>query len=120
MSAPLVAVDVPWLLYRSHFGLPSSIRGASLLPVNFQALPSRFSMTTLRNRPPTQLVGVQSSLQRLLQALLALSGLSAENMERDSAWLFLDAGRRAARHRQHRARPDRLVLAARGGLLPGG
>jgi DNA polymerase-1 len=28
MSAPLVAVDVPWLLYRSHFGLPSSIRGA--------------------------------------------------------------------------------------------
>ena len=28
MSAPLVAVDVPWLLYRSHFGLHSSIRGA--------------------------------------------------------------------------------------------
>ena len=27
MSGPLVAVDVPWLLYRSHFGLPSSIRG---------------------------------------------------------------------------------------------
>jgi uncharacterized circularly permuted ATP-grasp superfamily protein/uncharacterized alpha-E superfamily protein len=51
----------------------------------------------LRNRPPTQLVGVQSSLQRLLQALLALSGLSAENMERDSAWLFLDAGRRLER-----------------------
>ncbi len=51
----------------------------------------------LRNRPPTQLVGVQSSLQRLLQALLALAGLSAENMERDSAWLFLDAGRRLER-----------------------
>jgi DNA polymerase-1 len=28
MSGPLLAVDVPWLLYRSHFGLPSSIRGA--------------------------------------------------------------------------------------------
>ncbi|MGD0385713.1 MAG: 5'-3' exonuclease H3TH domain-containing protein [Solirubrobacteraceae bacterium] len=28
MSEPLLAVDVPWLLYRSHFGLPSSIRGA--------------------------------------------------------------------------------------------
>jgi 5'-3' exonuclease len=27
VSGPLVAVDVPWLLYRSHFGLPSSIRG---------------------------------------------------------------------------------------------
>jgi len=51
----------------------------------------------LRNRPPTQLVGVQSSLQRLLQALLGLSGLAAENMERDSAWLFLDAGRRLER-----------------------
>jgi uncharacterized alpha-E superfamily protein len=42
-------------------------------------------------------VGVQSGLQRLLQALLALAGLSAENMERDSAWLFLDAGRRLER-----------------------
>jgi len=28
VSEPLLAVDVPWLLYRSHFGLPSSIRGA--------------------------------------------------------------------------------------------
>lgn len=27
MSGPLLAVDTPWLLYRSHFGLPSSIRG---------------------------------------------------------------------------------------------
>ncbi len=54
-------------------------------------------LARLRNRPPTQLVGVQSSLQRLLQALLALAGLSAENMERDAAWLFLDAGRRLER-----------------------
>jgi uncharacterized circularly permuted ATP-grasp superfamily protein/uncharacterized alpha-E superfamily protein len=54
-------------------------------------------LARLRNRPPTQLVGVQSGLQRLLQALLALSGLSAENMERDSSWLFLDAGRRLER-----------------------
>jgi DNA polymerase-1 len=29
MSGPLLAVDVPWLLYRSHFGLPSSIRSPS-------------------------------------------------------------------------------------------
>jgi len=28
MNNPLLAVDVPWLLYRSHFGLPSSVRGA--------------------------------------------------------------------------------------------
>jgi uncharacterized alpha-E superfamily protein len=54
-------------------------------------------LARLRSRPPSQLVGVQSSLQRVLQALLALSGLFAENMERDSAWLFLDAGRRLER-----------------------
>ena len=66
----------------------------------------------LRNRPPTQLVGVQSSLQRLLQALLALSGLSAENMERDPAWLFLDAGRRLERA-QSLVRLVRAVLVNR-------
>ncbi len=54
-------------------------------------------LARLRNRPPTQLVALQSNLQRLLQALLALSGLSAENMERDPVWLFLDAGRRLER-----------------------
>jgi uncharacterized alpha-E superfamily protein len=54
-------------------------------------------LARLRNRPPTQLVGVQSSLQRLLQALLGMAGLAAENMERDSAWLFLDGGRRLER-----------------------
>lgn len=54
-------------------------------------------LARLRNRPPTQLLGVQQTLQRLLQALLALSGLIAENMERDSIWLFLDAGRRLER-----------------------
>jgi uncharacterized alpha-E superfamily protein len=66
----------------------------------------------LRNRPPTQLVGVQASLQRLLQALLGLSGLSAENMERDAAWLFLDAGRRLERA-QCLVRLVRAVLVRR-------
>ena len=69
-------------------------------------------LARLRNRPPTQLVGVQSSLQRLLQALLALAGLSAENMERDSAWLFLDAGRRLERA-QSLVRLLRAVLVGR-------
>jgi DNA polymerase-1 len=27
MSGPLLAIDTPWLLYRSHFGVPSSVRG---------------------------------------------------------------------------------------------
>ena len=54
-------------------------------------------LARLRNRPPTQLVGLQAGLQRLLQSLLALAGLLAENMERDPVWLFLDAGRRLER-----------------------
>jgi DNA polymerase-1 len=33
MSGSLLAVDTPWLLYRSHFGLPRSIRGADGAPV---------------------------------------------------------------------------------------
>jgi DNA polymerase-1 len=33
MSAPLLAVDTPWLLYRSHFGLPRSIKGSDGAPV---------------------------------------------------------------------------------------
>ena len=50
-----------------------------------------------RRRPPTQFVGAQPSLLRLQRSLLALSGLSAENMVRDPAWLFLDGGRRLER-----------------------
>jgi uncharacterized alpha-E superfamily protein len=52
-----------------------------------------------RRRPPTQFVGAQPSLLRLQRSLLALSGVCAENMERDPAWLFLDGGRRLERSR---------------------
>lgn len=34
MAAPLLIADVPWLLYRSHHGLPKSIKGADGKPVN--------------------------------------------------------------------------------------
>lgn len=34
MPAPLLIADVPWLLYRSFFGLPNSIVGADGQPVN--------------------------------------------------------------------------------------
>lgn len=33
MSAPLLLFDLPWLLYRAHFALPSSIRGADGEPI---------------------------------------------------------------------------------------
>ncbi len=65
-----------------------------------------------RRRPPTQFVGAQPSLLRLQRSLLALSGVSAENMERDPAWLFLDGGRRLERA-QGLVRLLRSVLAER-------
>jgi 5'-3' exonuclease len=34
MPAPLLIADVPWLLYRSFFGLPKSIKGTGGKPVN--------------------------------------------------------------------------------------
>ena len=65
-----------------------------------------------RRRPPTQFAGAQPSLLRLQRSLLALSGVSAENMERDPAWLFLDAGRRVERA-QGLVRLLRSVLVVR-------
>ena len=65
-----------------------------------------------RRRPPTQFVGAQPSLLRLQRSLLALSGVSAENMERDPAWLFLDGGRRLERA-QGLVRLLRSVLVVR-------
>jgi DNA polymerase-1 len=34
MPAPLLIADIPWLLYRSFFGLPKSIKGTDGKPVN--------------------------------------------------------------------------------------
>jgi 5'-3' exonuclease len=34
VSRPLLIADVPWLLYRSFFSLPSSIKGSDGMPVN--------------------------------------------------------------------------------------
>jgi DNA polymerase-1 len=33
VSAPLLLVDLPWVLYRAHFALPSSIKGADGEPI---------------------------------------------------------------------------------------
>jgi 5'-3' exonuclease len=34
MSGPLLALDTPWLLYRSYFGVPRTIKGTGGMPVN--------------------------------------------------------------------------------------
>lgn len=33
MTAPLLLLDLPWMLYRAHFALPSSIKGADGQPI---------------------------------------------------------------------------------------
>ena len=33
MSGPLLALDVPWLLYRSFYAIPRSVKGRDGMPV---------------------------------------------------------------------------------------
>ena len=54
----------------------------------------------LRDSDPHRPLVVQHTLGRMLQSLLALSGLAAESMVRDPGWRFMDAGRRIERGQQ--------------------
>jgi uncharacterized alpha-E superfamily protein len=54
----------------------------------------------LRTSDPDHLMVVQHSLGRIMQGLLALSGIFAEGMVRDPGWRFMDAGRRLERGQQ--------------------
>ncbi|MGD0810795.1 MAG: circularly permuted type 2 ATP-grasp protein [Acidimicrobiales bacterium] len=54
----------------------------------------------LRSSDPDHLMVVQHSLGRIMQGLLALSGIFAEGMVRDPGWRFMDAGRRLERGQQ--------------------
>ncbi len=54
----------------------------------------------LRTSDPDHLMVVQHTLGRIVQALLAISGLFGEGMERDPGWRFMDAGRRIERGQQ--------------------
>jgi len=57
---------------------------------------------------------VQGALQRVMQSLLALSGLGSESMVRDLGWRFMDAGRRIERALQLLALLRATVTDARG------
>jgi uncharacterized alpha-E superfamily protein len=54
----------------------------------------------LRASEPDHLMVVQHTLGRVVQSLLALSGMFGEGMERDPGWRFMDAGRRLERAQQ--------------------
>jgi uncharacterized alpha-E superfamily protein len=51
----------------------------------------------LRMSDPDRPMIAQHTLGRIMQSLLALSGLAAESMVRDPGWRFMDAGRRIER-----------------------
>jgi uncharacterized circularly permuted ATP-grasp superfamily protein/uncharacterized alpha-E superfamily protein len=54
----------------------------------------------LRMSDPRHPMVVQHTLGRIMQSLLALSGLAGESMVRDPGWRFMDAGRRIERGQQ--------------------
>jgi uncharacterized circularly permuted ATP-grasp superfamily protein/uncharacterized alpha-E superfamily protein len=57
---------------------------------------------------------VSRALQRVMQSLLALSGLNNESMVRDLGWRFMDAGTRLERGVQLLSLLQRTVVDARG------
>lgn len=53
-TAPLLAADVPWLLYRSYFALPKSIADARGRPVNALLGTANALLGVFDRRPPAQ------------------------------------------------------------------
>jgi DNA polymerase-1 len=58
VPAPLLIADVPWLLYRSFFALPKSIRGADGEPVNalLGTVNALLALIDTQERPPPRAV----------------------------------------------------------------
>jgi 5'-3' exonuclease len=56
MKAPLLIVDVPWLLYRAFFALPKSIEGADGRPVNALLGTVNALLSAIEARPPRAVV----------------------------------------------------------------
>ena len=55
-DAPLLIADVPWLLYRSFFALPKSIKGADGQPVNALLGTVNALLIAIEARPPRAVV----------------------------------------------------------------
>jgi 5'-3' exonuclease len=63
MPAPLLIADVPWLLYRSYFGLPKSIVGADGRPVNALLGTVNALLAVLASRPARAVVACTGAEQ---------------------------------------------------------
>ncbi len=57
MPGPLLTADVPWLLYRSFFALPKSIKGSDGHPVNALLGTVNAMLTLIAPAPPSGRVG---------------------------------------------------------------
>ena len=68
----------------------------------------------LRDPETDKQAAVQPILQRVMQSLLALAGLTGESMVRDLGWRFLDTGRRLERALQLTALLASTVTSRRG------
>ena len=67
----------------------------------------------LRMSDPDRPMVAQHTLSRIMQSLLALSGLAGESMVRDPGWRFMDAGRRIERALQLAALLRATVITER-------
>jgi uncharacterized alpha-E superfamily protein len=68
----------------------------------------------LRMSDPDHPMVVQHTIGRIMQSLLALSGLAGESMVRDPGWRFMDVGRRIERGQQLAALLRATVTVERG------
>jgi DNA polymerase-1 len=88
-SGPLLAVDTPWLLYRSYFGLPSSITGSAGKPVNALLGTANALLATVGEYNPRAVAmcfGAEEAVYRV--KLFAGYHAARDPMPRDLAWQF--------------------------------
>ena len=68
MADPLLIADIPWLLYRSFFGVPSTITDEQGRPVNALLGTTNALLLALRARPSRALVcasGAENAVHRV-------------------------------------------------------
>jgi DNA polymerase-1 len=88
-SGPLLVVDAPWLLYRSYFGLPSSITGAEGTPVNALLGTANALLATLEAFDPRAVAvcfGAEEAVYRV--KLFADYHAARDPMPADLRWQF--------------------------------
>jgi len=107
MPAPLLIADVPWLLYRSYFGLPKSIVGSDGRPVNALLGTVNALLAVLAERPARAVVacfGAEQAAYRVelyppyhahrepMPAELAEQWAPAPGLLASFGWHVFDAG----------------------------